>query len=70
MLKDYDLSMSYFSFLNFDFANFTFKTSISSFTVSKKIKIKKEDCIKFRFENSKLNQPFYLQEFGLEYVQK
>ena len=70
VLKDYDLSMSYFSFLNFDFANFTFKTSISSFTVSKKIKIKKEDCIKFRFENSKLNQPFYLQEFGLEYVQK
>ena len=59
----------YFSFANVIFSVITFRTNMSPATVPTKIKVKKVDSARFRFENDELNEPFGLYDIAFEYIE-
>lgn len=59
----------YFSFANVIFSALTFRTNMSPATVPTKIKVKKVDTARFRFENDELNEPFGLYDIAFEYIE-
>lgn len=57
-------------FLDFnyiDFSKFVFRTDPTPRTVVGKIKLKKVDKVRFRFQNQELNEPFGLYSAGVEW---
>ena len=60
----------YLSFRNITFSKFSFSSDITSRTLPLKIRIKKVDKARFKFENNVLNESFSIDEIGLEYVEK
>ena len=69
LLKDYTAEANYLDFNDVNFADFSFSTDSTPRTIGQKIKIKNVDKTQFRFENSRLNQPFELYEAYVEFVQ-
>ena len=69
MLKDYDGTFYIFNFKNINFQTFSFRTELKKIALSKKIKIKKAQSVRFRFSNDIINMPMGLSEFGIDYVQ-
>jgi hypothetical protein len=67
VLCDYDGKFSVFRYDNVDYGHFTYANRIKSYVLSRRIRIKKAQRVKFRFVNDILNQPFFLQEFAVEY---
>lgn len=59
----------FFSFANVNFAKFSFYTDTTPRTVSSKIKVKKVDKARFRFENNQKNEPFGLYDIAFEYIE-
>ena len=59
----------YFSFANVIFSALTFRTNTSPAAVPTKIKVKKVDTARFRFENDELNEPFGLYDIAFEYIE-
>ena len=59
----------YFSFAYVIFSLLTFRTNMSPATVPTKIKVKKVDSARFRFENDELNEPFGLYDIAFEYIE-
>lgn len=59
----------FFSFVNVNFAKFSFYTDTTPRTVSSKIKVKKVDKARFRFENNQKNEPFGLYDIAFEYIE-
>jgi len=69
LISDFEENTRYFNFAKFNFAKFTFATDAMARTLHKKIKIKKVDKARFRFENTEINEPFELLSFAAEYVE-
>lgn len=59
----------FFSFPNLNFAKFSFYTDTTPRTVSSKIKVKKVDKARFRFENGEKDEPFGLYDIAFEYIE-
>lgn len=68
-IKEEAKKARFFDFNNINFAKFTFSTDSSPKTVSTKIKVKKVDKARFRFENEQLNEPFGLYDIAFEFVE-
>lgn len=63
----YNNEAQYFDWNDIDFNNFTFSTDTSPHTLGQKIKIKNVDKSQFRFENSRLNEPFGIYKALIRY---
>ena len=64
------IQVRYLSFRNLTFSKFSFSSDKTSRTLSIKMRIKKVDKARFRFENNVLNESFALDKIGLEFVEK
>lgn len=59
----------YFDWNYINFAKFVFSTDRTPRTLGSKIKLKKADKVRFRFQNGELNEPFGLYAIGFEYTE-
>jgi hypothetical protein len=59
----------YFSFAEVYFDSFTFSTDSTPHTLGQKIKIRGEDKVQFRFENSQVDEPLGLYKALIEYTE-
>ena len=57
----------YFDWSYIDFSKFVFSADRTPHTLVGKVKIKKVDKVRFRFQNSEKNEPFGIYAFGLEW---
>ena len=69
MIKEDTQNVRYFSFHNIVFSKVTFSNDKTQKTLSTKARLKKLDKVRFRFINEKVNEPFGLNNFALEYTQ-
>ena len=68
-LKEDIDSARYFAFSRVIFSKFTFSTDKTQQLSTMKLRIKKTDTARFRFENNKLNESFGLYDIALEFVE-
>lgn len=59
----------YFDWSYINFAKFVFSSDRTPRTLGGKIKVKKVDKARFRFQNGELNEPFGIYAIGLEYTE-
>lgn len=57
----------YFDWTYIDFSKFVFSTDRTPHTLVGKVKLKKVDKVRFRLQNTELNEPFGIYSFGLEW---
>lgn len=69
LIKEDDTSARYFSFSSVIFSKFTFSSDTTPKTIPSKIKVKKVDKARFRFENNRVNEPFGLFDLAWEYIE-
>ena len=69
LIKEDSSTARYFSFANLVFGKLSFSPDTTPKTLPSKIKVKKVDKARFRFENDMLNEPFGLFDIALEYVE-
>lgn len=69
LIKEDSSTARYFSFVNLVFSKLSFSPDTTPKTLPSKIKVKKVDKARFRFENDMLNEPFGLFDIALEYVE-
>lgn len=69
LIKEDNSTGRYFSFMSLVFSKLSFSPDTTPKTVPSKIKVKKVDKARFRFENDVLNEPFGLFDIALEYVE-
>lgn len=69
LIKEDNSSARYFSFMSLVFSKLSFSPDTTPKTIPSKIKVKKVDKARFRFENDVLNEPFGLFDIALEYVE-
>ena len=68
LLKDYSGEQSIFRYDYMNYGIFAYSPVGKTYDMQKKIKIKKTQSLKLRFENDVPGMPLYLQAFGLEYT--
>lgn len=66
---DYNNEAKYLDFDHVDFDNISFSTDTSPHTLGSKLKEKNVDKIQFRFENSRLGEPFGIYRANFEYTE-
>ncbi len=69
LIKEENIKARFFSFSSLVFSKLTFSTDTTPKTIPAKIKVKKVDKARFRFENDVLEEPFGLFDIALEYVE-
>ena len=69
MIKEDTVSLKYFSFSHLIFSKMTFSTDMTAKLSTTKVRLKKLDHTRFRFINDKLNEPFAINDFAVEYTQ-
>lgn len=69
LIKEDSSSARFFSFMNVCFSKLSFSPDTTPKTIPTKIKVKKVDKARFRFENDVLNEPFGLFDLAWEYVE-
>lgn len=69
LIKSKSLSSRIFSFSELTFSKLTFNNDTSDPVVSSKLRIKKIDKVRFKLENSNLNEPFGIQNLAFEFVE-
>ena len=69
LIKEDSSSARFFSFMNVCFSKLSFSPDTTAKTIPTKIKVKKVDKARFRFENDVLNEPFGLFDLAWEYVE-
>nr|MCR5256093.1 hypothetical protein [Acetatifactor sp.] len=68
LLKEDSLTATYLMFSKLVFSRFSFSSDNTPRTVSTKMRIKKIDKVRFRFENDTVNEPFGVFNYALEYT--
>ena len=69
LLKEEEYASRYLYFPEIVFSKFTFSCDTTNKTLHTKTKLKKLDEVRFRFENDKLNEPFGLMSWAVEFVE-
>lgn len=70
LLRDYDSSARYFSYSQFAYSKLTYKTDRTPQELIEKIKIKKVEKVRFRFENDVKGEPFALYTATAEFTER
>ena len=60
----------YLSFANITFSKFSFSSDKTNRILHLKIRLKKVDKARFRFENTEVNESFAIDKIGIEFVEK
>ena len=60
----------YLSFSHITFSKFSFSSDMTNRILHLKIRLKKVDKARFRFENNKVNESFAIDKIGIEFVEK
>lgn len=68
-IKDDQTKIKYFSYANLIYSKFTYSTNKTQKISSTKIRLKKLDHVRFRFQNGVLNEPLGINDFAVEYTQ-
>jgi hypothetical protein len=68
-VKEDTSTLKYFSYKYFIYSKMTYNTNKTQRVTSTKIRVKKQTHVRFRFENSKLNEPLGINDFAVEYTQ-
>ena len=68
LLRGYNGDQCIFRYDYLNYALFSYRPTGKTYTVGKKIKIKKTYSLKLRFESDIEGMPLFLQAFGLEYT--
>lgn len=68
-LKDDIITLKYFSYMYLIYSKLTYSTNRTQRVTASKIRLKKLDHVKFKFENTKLNEPLGINDFAVEYTQ-
>jgi len=68
-LKDDMQKLKYFSYQNLQYSKMTYSTNATQRISATKIRLKKLDHVRFKFVNSKLNEPLSINNFAVEYTQ-
>lgn len=68
-IKEDATTLKYFSYRNLTYSKFTYSTDSTAKVSSTKVRLKKLDHVRFRFENNRVNEPFGLNDFAVEYTQ-
>lgn len=68
-LKDDRQKLKYFSYENLQYSKMTYSTNMTQRVSATKIRLKKLDHVRFRFENDSLNEPLSINNFAVEYTQ-
>lgn len=69
MLKEDEVTLRYFDFRLIDFTRFSFNVDQTAKVISTKARLRKLDHVRFRFINERLEQPFTINDFAVEYTQ-
>lgn len=62
-------TLKYLSYANLQYSKLTYSCNKTQRVSATKIRLKKLDHVRFRFENSEINEPLGINDFGLEYTQ-
>lgn len=69
LIKSDETTARYLDFSQINFAKWSYSTDVSQRVVSTKLRIKKVDKARFKFENTKLAEPFGIFNVALEYTE-
>jgi hypothetical protein len=69
LIKDDTTTLKYFSYMYFIYSKMTYSTNKTQRVTATKMRLKKLDHVRFRFENDKLNEPLGINDFAVEYTQ-
>jgi len=69
LIKDDTTTLKYFSYMYFIYSKMTYSTNKTQRVTATKMRLKKLDHVRFRFENNKLNEPLGINDFAVEYTQ-
>ncbi len=69
MLKEDETTLRYFDFRLIDFTRFSFNVDQTAKVISTKARLRKLDHVRFRFVNERIEQPFTINDFAVEYTQ-
>ncbi|WP_173432005.1 hypothetical protein [Sharpea azabuensis] len=69
LIKEDTTTLKYFSYMYFIYSKMTYSTNKTQRVTATKIRLKKLDHVRFRFENDKLNEPLGINDFAVEYTQ-
>ena len=69
LLKGDTTTLKYFSYKYLIYSKLTYQTNKTQRVTATKIRLKKLDHVRFRFENGKLNEPLGINDFAVEYTQ-
>lgn len=68
-LKNDLVKLKYFSYANLIYSKLTYSTNTTQRISATKIRVKKLDHVRFKFENNVLNEPLGINDFAVEYTQ-
>lgn len=68
-IKEDNAKSRYFSYSNLSYSRFTYSNDNTSKTLHTKIRLRRLDKARFKFENNKLNEPFGIMRIAVEYVE-
>jgi len=68
-LKNDVSTLKYLSYENLQYSKMTYSCNRTQRVSATKIRLKKLDHVRFKFENDELNEPLGINDFGLEYTQ-
>lgn len=69
MLKDDQSKLKYFTYSQLQYSKMTYSTDKTQKISATKIRLKKLDHVRFKFENDRLNEPLGINDFAVEYTQ-
>ena len=69
LIKDDTTTLKYFSYKYLIYSKMTYSTNKTQRVTATKMRLKKLDHVRFRFENDKLNEPLGINDFAVEYTQ-
>lgn len=69
MIKEDTITLKYFSYAYLNYSKLTYSTNKTQRVTATKIRLKKLDHVRFRFSNSRLNEPLGINDFAVEYTQ-
>lgn len=69
MIKEDQQTLRFFDFNYINFEKFSFSPDNTAKVLPAKVRLRKLDHVRFRFVNEKLNEPFGLINFAVEYTQ-
>lgn len=69
LLKEDVSTLKYFSYMYLVYSKFTYSNNKTQRVTATKIRLKKLDHVRFRFQNDKLNEPLGINDFAIEYTQ-